>query len=597
MKRLPADAHEPWQQLEFRLTFPEQRVYELIRPVVLYGQSLTERAEETGTSRRTIQRYLAHFRRHGLRDGVGATPLLPTHRLPPAIRDLILDLKAEHPPLRVNQLATICYARTGRRPDDKTITRVLATHDLPPHPRRRFPHYHQMTNPAERRATILRLHVEGWGKKAISAYLGCHRDTVHATLHRWVTDGLAGLYNQSRAPHRRIRKVNLSTIATVRRFQRNPRLGEFRMHAKLKQMGIHLSPRTCSRIMALNRQLYTQLREQPLDTAIRPMPFAATYRHQYWSVDIRHLTAKEQQVTGVAYSITLLDNYSRAILASALSRTQDLTAYLVVFFAALTAYGAPDGLVSDGAAVFQAHQAQTIYDTLGITHHQIEPRRAWQNYVETTFNVQRRMADWHFMQATTWDALVHVHAQWTVDFNYQPHWAHRQREDQRHSPVDVLAWVHGRSIDMVTVQRLFQTTRFTRVFDASGYIRFRRWKLYGEYGLAGQHAVLWLTAETLAITFDDQNLVAYTVQHNQEQQLTTVSDPHVHATTFRSPQLPLWEGAAGYWRSIIPPRDHEPLYLWEYDADGILKVIPHEPPPRSQPLLPFVVQEALALEG
>ena len=143
------------------------------------------------------------------------------------------------------------------------------------------------------------------------------------------------------------------------------------------------------------------------------------------------------------------------------------------------------------------------------------------------------------MQATTWDALVHVHEQWTIDFNYQPHWAHRQREDHRHSPVDVLAWVQGRVIDTTSLQHLFHTPRFTRVFDASGYIRFRRWKPSGEYGLASQRAVLWLTAETLAITFVDQAVAAYTVQHNQDNQLTTVSDPHVHETTLLPPTATL----------------------------------------------------------
>ena len=41
----------------------------------------------------------------------------------------------------------------------------------------------------------------------------------------------------------------------------------------------------------------------------------------------------------------MLENYSRAVLASALSRTQDLTAYLIVPFAAIRQYGSPEALV------------------------------------------------------------------------------------------------------------------------------------------------------------------------------------------------------------------------------------------------------------
>ncbi|MDP9380300.1 MAG: hypothetical protein M3Q29_09130, partial [Chloroflexota bacterium] len=57
--------------------------------------------------------------------------------------------------------------------------------------------------------------------------------------------------------------------------------------------------------------------------------------------------------------------------------------------------------------------------------------QAWQNYIEAQFSTQRRMADWHFGQAKDWDELLRVHDQWVVDFNFQVHWAHRQREDGR----------------------------------------------------------------------------------------------------------------------------------------------------------------------
>jgi hypothetical protein len=54
-----------------------------------------------------------------------------------------------------------------------------------------------------------------------------------------------------------VHKVTLKIMDTMRRLQRNPLLGEFRVHAKLKQqLGIKLSPRTCGRILALNRKLY-----------------------------------------------------------------------------------------------------------------------------------------------------------------------------------------------------------------------------------------------------------------------------------------------------------------------------------------------------
>jgi len=67
-----------------------------------------------------------------------------------------------------------------------------------------------------------------------------------------------------------------SAMAAVRRLQAHPDLGEFRIHARLAQMGISLSPRTCGRIMAHNRHLGLPRPADPLPDDAREMPFGAT---------------------------------------------------------------------------------------------------------------------------------------------------------------------------------------------------------------------------------------------------------------------------------------------------------------------------------
>lgn len=146
-------------------------------------------------------------------------------------------------------------------------------------------------------------------------------------------------------------------MAAIRRLQANPELGEFRIHAALEQLGIHLSPRTCGRILALHRALGAP---QPADSRPHephPMPFAAQRRHQFWSVDIRYIEHHHLGTDKPAYVISILENLSRAILASVVSPRQDLTAYLIVLRAAVEAHGAPEALVSDGGSVFKARQA------------------------------------------------------------------------------------------------------------------------------------------------------------------------------------------------------------------------------------------------
>jgi hypothetical protein len=51
-------------------------------------------------------------------------------------------------------------------------------------------------------------------------------------------------------------KTTLRAMHEVKKMQIHPELGEYRVSAALEQLGIKLSPRTCGRILALNRQLY-----------------------------------------------------------------------------------------------------------------------------------------------------------------------------------------------------------------------------------------------------------------------------------------------------------------------------------------------------
>lgn len=184
----------------------------------------------------------------------------------------------------------------------------------------------------------------------------------------------------------------------VRKMQENPELGEFRVSAALAQLGIYLSPRTCGRILAVNRRLYGLEKPKRGSKEKKEMPFQSGSRHEIWSVDVRYLEHYLPNM-GKIYCISILDNHSRVLLASAVSTTQDLTAYLSVLYTAVERYGAPDVLVSDGAGIFKANQAKRIYRSLGITKEVIEKRKPWQNYVETTFKIQKRMADYYFAKA------------------------------------------------------------------------------------------------------------------------------------------------------------------------------------------------------
>jgi hypothetical protein len=200
-------------------------------------------------------------------------------------------------------------------------------------------------------------------------------------------------------------------------------------------MGFDLSRATCGRILAQVREVYGYEKPESGGGALRAMPFAASERHEVWSADVRHLDMiDEGLVDGRAYAVTVMDNNSRAILSSAVTRRQDLSAFLSVFYRAVDRHGAPKTLLTDSGSVFLANRARAVYAKLGISKEEIEKGRPWQNYSESTFGIQKGMADWHFQRAGSWVELVGAHDRFVSDYNAQPHFAHQRRGDGRSSP-------------------------------------------------------------------------------------------------------------------------------------------------------------------
>jgi hypothetical protein len=169
----------------------------------------------------------------------------------------------------------------------------------------------------------------------------------------------------------------------------------------------------------------------------------------------------------------------------------------------------------------------------------------------------RRMADYHFAKAASWPELQAVHDRFLRDHNHQAHFAHQERTDGRHSPAAVLGWVQGAWCDPADLDRLFRL-RATRVLNAGGYVRFRHWRLYGERGLAGARAAVWVWDETVTIEHPTATLAQYRVAYEADRHhLREVGEPRLYATLAGAPQpfLPLCEAAA--WepaRRLLPYR-------------------------------------------
>jgi putative transposase len=149
-RRRRVDPTEDWEQLELLCAWEEQREYERIRPLVLFGEPVPRRAAETGTSERTLYRRISGFEEYGMKSLFGSEPA-KRRVLPRSVRRLIVDLKAEHPALNLNEIARICHVRTGRKPHLATVRAILDDEPLPIRAFRRFPPYHEIPDGRERR--------------------------------------------------------------------------------------------------------------------------------------------------------------------------------------------------------------------------------------------------------------------------------------------------------------------------------------------------------------------------------------------------------------------------------------------------------------
>jgi hypothetical protein len=220
---------------------------------------------------------------------------------------------------------------------------------------------------------------------------------------------------------------------------------------------------------------------------------------------------------------------------------------------ALTTYGCPQGIVSDNGAVFRAYGYRRVLETLGITAHYIDKGRPWQNLIEAQFGVQRRLADAAFAQASDLEACQQAHAAFVETFNTTAHWAHRERADGLRTPTAVLGQARGQPVTEELRQRAFRQFQATRTVNAQGFVSIQRFYVYAERGLARQRVSVWLYDDTLRVDYAQTLLAQYTVTYDRRRRrLRTVKKPVLHATSYASAQVELFELDDEHWHKVYP---------------------------------------------
>ncbi len=574
---------EPFSQLHLRFTDPIQFDYEVIRPIVLFAQSTNSRSQETEVPRTTVREKAKQFVMEGMLGLVDQRATANSNReegFPEPIAKYILHLKHLYPPIHYREIVRIIGKKFGYNTDHKKVQRFLERHAMPVQLELEITHFHDFEDAYEARWTVVRLFYEGWNKKSIANLLKLSRQHVTTIIQAFETDGFAGLEDKRTRPaNHPHNQMSLPFMEAVFDTQlRYPDAGRFRIHGILEQkMGEDMpSERTVGRAMAHNRfwrgapdPLHPEETTEPHVTA--DLPYHPYYYHQYWFIDIRYLVKFEGKWV---YSICIIEGVSRAIVAGMVSRHQDAIAILQLLHAAFSDYGLPWGIVSDNASVFTADTFLDVLDRLEIQPCPIEAGQAWQNLIESQFNVQRRLADAKFIQAETFTEIQDQHAAFIQMFNTTRHWAHRERTDDCLTPIAVLGGRLGRSVSYQQLRRVFRQLQFSRTVNRHGLVSVQRFFIYAERGLAQKRVTIWIYDDRLNIEYKRALLARYDCKvGRQQRQLTAVTNPQLYDTPFVSPQLEFFVLDDDQWLKVIQrppfaPRKSksgpfaEQLHLW-----------------------------------
>jgi transposase InsO family protein len=549
---------------QYKLQFVDyiQHDDEVIRPMVLFAETITERSRQTGIERTSVGDKARRFVQEGmlgLVDQRAGQAGRKGHVYPEAVAAYMLYVKQLYPPIHDREVVRSVARKFGYKTNHHTVKRFFARHALPVQLELAMPAFGEFTDAYQARWTVVRLWYEGWNKRSIAGCLKLSRTHVYTILDAFERDGFAGLEDQrTRPPQHPGNQLTLPFLKEVLDIQREyPRAGRFRVHGLLETKREEPPPSeaTVGRAMAINRQFHgapgpwvsAQDEAEP-DPTPRHLPYRPLYRHHMWFIDIRYLVRLD---AGWIYSICILEGYSRKILAGMAAQHQDLTAVLQLLFAALAEYGCPEMVISDHGAVFRAEDYTTILRALEVEPKYIEQGKPWQNLIEAQFKVQLRLADFKFEHAQTFEEMQTLHAAFIETFNTTRHWAHQEREDGRRTPVEVLEWVRGRPVERATLRRLCGEVQFIRMVNRYGFVSVQRFYIYAEPGLSRQRVSIWVYEGDLRIEYQETLLARYRcVYHQRRRRLQNVSAPTLYATPFAAPQLELLELDDTQWIKV-----------------------------------------------
>ena len=255
----------------------------------------------------------------------------------------------------------------------------------------------------ERRLDAVRAVLAGASASDVAAGVGVSRQSVHAWVGRYLSEGVAGLADRSSrpvsCPHRAPEVVERAVIELRRE---HPRWGARRIRLELLRAGPawHASEApavarvpstsTINRILRRQGLVRARPRKRPRESYVR---FERPGPMQLWGIDVVGGVRLVDRVTGVvreAKVVTGVDDHSRFCVMAAVVERATARAVCLAFAQALAAHGVPEEVITDNGKQFTDRfsrygpaRGEVLFDKIcrknGITHRLTSPASPNQN--------------------------------------------------------------------------------------------------------------------------------------------------------------------------------------------------------------------------
>ena len=274
----------------------------------------------------------------------------------------------------------------------------------------------------QRYQAVLAVIQDGWKVSEVAARLGVSRQSVHNWIARYEQGGLAGLADRSHRPASCPHQIDAELEAAICELRRlHPGWGPRRIEHQLAKTE-PLVPSCSSIYRCLKRHGLIELRRRRK----RRDEFHRSERErpmQLWQMDVMGgvflAGGSELKV------VTGIDDHSRYCVAAGLVRRATSKAVCEVLTEALSRYGIPDEILTEGGKVFTGrygpHPTEVLFDRIlrenGISHRHTAVRSP-----TTTGKVERfhQSLRKEFLATRSFETLEAAQAElsvWVADYN------------------------------------------------------------------------------------------------------------------------------------------------------------------------------------